>query len=185
MLEKHLSNSFLMYLVVEILQLVHETSSFPEVLYKIAVLKNLSKFSDKHKKQSSGGVLSKDVLKNIAKFTKKIFAGVSFLTKSQAGRSSHWRWSVKQDILKNFANFWRPATLLKKTRTQVFPSKICKHFKNNYFEEHLWTQTSKYYLKRDLNTGVFLWILWIIQQQMALQTANSKTPVRGSFFNKI
>ena len=73
-----------MYLVVEILQLVRETSSFPEVLYKRGVLKNFSKFSDKHKRQSSGGVLSKDVLKSFAKFTKKIFAGVSFLTKSQA-----------------------------------------------------------------------------------------------------
>ena len=47
------------------------------------VLKNLSKFSAKHKEQSSGGVLSKDVLK---KFTKKnIFARVSFSTKLQAG----------------------------------------------------------------------------------------------------
>ena len=60
-----------MYLVVEILQLVLEISSFPEVLYKRAVLKNFSKFTDKHKKQSSGGVLSKDVLKNFAKFTEK------------------------------------------------------------------------------------------------------------------
>ena len=44
------------------------------------VLKNLSKFSDKHKEQSSGGVLSKDVLK---KFTKK--TSFSFSTKLQAG----------------------------------------------------------------------------------------------------
>ena len=60
-----------MYLVVEILQLVRETSSFPEVLYKRGVLKNFSKFSDKHKEQSSGGVLSKDVVKNSVKFTEK------------------------------------------------------------------------------------------------------------------
>ena len=32
---------------------------------------NISKFSGKHKKQPSGGVLSKDVLKNFAKFTEK------------------------------------------------------------------------------------------------------------------
>ena len=68
MFEKHLRNSFSLYLVVEILQLAHEMNSFPEVLYKRGVLKNLSKFSDKHKRQSSGGVLSKDVLKNFAKF---------------------------------------------------------------------------------------------------------------------
>ena len=43
--------------------LVHEISCSIR-----GVLKNLSKFSAKHKEQSSGGVLSKDVLK---KFTKK------------------------------------------------------------------------------------------------------------------
>ena len=53
------------------------------VLYKRGVLKNFSKFSDKHKEQSSEGVLSKDVLKNFEKLTKNIFAGVSFLTKLQ------------------------------------------------------------------------------------------------------
>ena len=36
-------------------------------------------------------------------------------------------------------------------------------FKSNYFEEHLWMSTSKLYLKRDSNIGVFLWIMWIIQ----------------------
>ena len=56
MLEKHLWNSFLLYLVVEALQLVHENNSFSEVLYKRSVLKNFSKFTDKHKKQSSGEV---------------------------------------------------------------------------------------------------------------------------------
>ena len=42
------------------------------VLYKRGVLKNFSKFSDKHKEQSSGGVLSKDVLKNFEKLAKKL-----------------------------------------------------------------------------------------------------------------
>ena len=41
------------------------------MLHKIGVLKNFSKFTDKHKKQSSGGVLSKDVVKKLAKFTEK------------------------------------------------------------------------------------------------------------------
>ena len=57
--------------MIEILQLEHEISSFPEMLYKIGFLKKFSKFSDKHKKQSFGGVLSKDALKNSAKFTEK------------------------------------------------------------------------------------------------------------------
>ena len=52
-----------MHLVVEILQLEHEISSFPEVLYKRHVLKNFSKFTDKQKKLSSGSILSKDDLK--------------------------------------------------------------------------------------------------------------------------
>ena len=57
--------------MVEILQLVHEISSFLEVLYNKGDLKNFSKFTDKHKKQSHGGVLSKDDLKGFAKYTGK------------------------------------------------------------------------------------------------------------------
>ena len=62
--------------------------------------------------------------------------------------------------------FWRPAALLKKIPTQVLPCDIWKLFKNNYFGEHLWTSASKLYLKRDSNAGVFLWILWIIQEHL-------------------
>ena len=40
-------------------------------LYKRDFLKNFSKFSDKHKQQSSGCVQSKDILKNFVKFTDK------------------------------------------------------------------------------------------------------------------
>ena len=68
--------------MVEILELVREINSFQEVLYKKGVLKNFSKLSDKHKKLSSGGILSKDVLKNFLNFA--IFTRVYFLTKSQA-----------------------------------------------------------------------------------------------------
>ena len=55
--------------------------------------------------------------------------------------------------------FWEPATFLKKAPTQVFSGQIYKLFKNNNFEEHLCTSASKNYLKRDSNTGVFVWIL--------------------------
>ena len=37
-------------IVVEILQLVHEINSFPEVFYERQVLKNFSKFTDKSNK---------------------------------------------------------------------------------------------------------------------------------------
>ena len=69
-----------MYLLVEIVQLVHEISSFSEVLYK----RGVSKFTDKHKKQSLGGVLSKDVLQNFAKFTEKPLCRNPFLKRLQA-----------------------------------------------------------------------------------------------------
>ena len=61
--------------MVEMRQLVHEISSFPEVFYKRGDLKNFSRFTDKYKKQSSRGVLSKDFLKNSQK---NFFAGFSF-----------------------------------------------------------------------------------------------------------
>ena len=72
--------------MIESLQLVHEISSFPEVLYKRSVLENFSKFADKHKKQSSGGVLSKEkmFLKILQNSQKNIFVRVSFLMKLQA-----------------------------------------------------------------------------------------------------
>ena len=66
---------------------MHEISSFPDVLYKRSVMKNFSKFTDKHKKQSSGGVLSKEkmFLKILQNSQKNVFAGVSVLIELQAG----------------------------------------------------------------------------------------------------
>ena len=85
--------------------------------------------------------------------------------------------------------FWEPANLLKKPPTQVkFSCEICKLFKNNYFEEHLWTSASKLYLKRDSNTGDFLWILWIIQEHLLSRGSTSGwfwSTSAGSFFNKV
>ena len=51
-------------MLVEILQLVHEISSLSDVLYKKGVPKSFSKFRGKHKKQSSGGDLSKKLFLN-------------------------------------------------------------------------------------------------------------------------
>ena len=108
MLEKHLRNTFLLYLVVEILQLVHEISSFPEfpgVLYKRGDLSNFSKLTDEHKKQSSGGFLSKDILKSFVNFTEKHICWSLFFNnvagwKAETVRSSRWRCSKKKGILK-------------------------------------------------------------------------------------
>ena len=87
--------------MVEILQLVHEISSFPEVLNKRG---EQLKIDDKDK-QSSGGVLSIDVLKNFAKFTEKHLYRSLFFNKvagwkSEIVRSSGWRCSVKKRVLK-------------------------------------------------------------------------------------
>ena len=68
MLEKHLWNSSLLYVVVEIPQLVHEIRcSINEVFWKSSQNSQI-----KHKEQSSdGGALSKDDLQNFVKFTEK------------------------------------------------------------------------------------------------------------------
>ena len=115
MLEKHLRNTFLLRLVVKNRQLVHEISNFPGVLYKRrGDLKNFSKFTDKHKKQPSGGFLSKDVLKNFAKFTDKYLCR-SLLFNKVAGwkpetvKSSHWKCSIKKVFLKRRTGVSEPA----------------------------------------------------------------------------
>ena len=136
--------------------------------------KNFSKVSDKHKRQPSRGVLSKDVLKKFLKFTEKASLSESpFLKKMHAGNlklAEAAAGDAKQDLLKNFENFtgkyrwwslflikleyWGPANLLKKTPTQVFSCEFCKLFKSTCFLE-------------DLKTACF------------------QTPVRGSFFKKV
>ena len=68
-------------MVVEIRQLVNEISSFLEVVYKRGDLKDFSKFTDKHKKV----FCQKKFLKVLQNSQIKIFAGVSFLIKLQAG----------------------------------------------------------------------------------------------------
>ena len=67
------------------LQLVHEISSFPEVTCKRGVLKNFSKFPDKHKNQPSAGILLKGVPKHFAKLAEKTSLLEAFLIKLQPG----------------------------------------------------------------------------------------------------
>ena len=84
--------------------------------------------------------------------------------------------------------FWGPATLLKKTPTQVFSCEIYKLFKNNYFEEHLWSLVLNIIWK-ETRTQVFSREFCKLFKNTYfledLQTACSQTPVRGSFFNKV
>ena len=101
------------------------------MLYKRSVLRN-SKFTDKIKKQSSGGVLSKEkmslkILQNSQKkhFSRSLFFNKVAGWKPETFRSSHWRCSAKQGVLK------------KVTPTNVFPCEFYELFKNTYFAEDL------------------------------------------------
>ena len=55
------------------------------MLYRRGDLKNFSKFTDKHKKQSSGGLLTKDVHKNFTKFTDEHLSPSLFFNKAVGG----------------------------------------------------------------------------------------------------
>ena len=63
------------------------------MLYKKRYSEKLPKFTDKHKKLSSGGVLSKDILLNFAKFTEK-----RLLIKLQAGNLKLREVAIYSDI---------------------------------------------------------------------------------------
>ena len=85
-------------------------------------------------------------------------------------------------------HFWETSTFLEKTPTRVFFCEIYKRFNSNYFEEHLWTSASKLFLKRDSNTGVFLWILCIIQEHLFCRRSMNGwfwNTSAGSLFNKV
>ena len=57
--------------MVEILRLVNEISSLTDVSCKKGTLKNFSKFTGKHQKQSSGGVLLKLQAGNLKLYLKR------------------------------------------------------------------------------------------------------------------
>ena len=95
-------------------------------------MRNFSKFTDKQKKQSSGGVLIKE------KMVLKI-----------------WEKSLLKSLFKK-GTVLGPANLLRKSPTQVVSYEICNLFKNNYFEEHLLMPTSELYLEKDSNIDIFL-----------------------------
>ena len=72
-------------------------------LYKRGDLKKFSKSTYKHKKQSSGDVLSKDVLEKILAekhLSRSLFFNKDAGWKPKTVRSSHWRCSVKKGVCK-------------------------------------------------------------------------------------
>ena len=76
----------------------------------------------------------------------------------------------------------------KKIKSSELQTKFTGFYKKRvYFEEHLWMSASKLYLKRDYNTGVFLWTLLFKNTYFVvdLRIAGSETPIRGSLFNKV
>ena len=96
----------------------------------------------------------------------------------------------KKPVLESFLiklQFWGPATLLKKTPTQVLSCEIWKLFRNNYCEEHLWMSASKLYLEtpKQVFSRRFCELFKSNYFVEDLQTAVSETPVPGSLFNKV
>ena len=63
--------------------------------------------------------------------------GVTIYSTMPNSRSSHRRCSVKKVILKNFANFAGKHFANFAGKHLCWSLKICKIFKNIYFEEHL------------------------------------------------
>ena len=99
MLENHLWNSFLLYCKFEkILELVHEISSFPEMLLKELFWKTFQNLPINTRSSRPEVFCQKIFLKILQNSQKNIFARVLTV------RSSHCRCSVKKGVL-NFANF--------------------------------------------------------------------------------
>ena len=165
------------------------------MLYKRSVLKNVSKFTDKHKKQSPGGDLSKEkmFLKIQQNSQQIILSGVSLLIKLQTGNQKPTE-AATGDALKIFANFtgnnlcWSlfksaylvPATLSKYTLTQVLSCKIC-----NYFKEHLCMSTCQLqnkYLFQNFVNYLGTPVLQMIFKRLVLKhqcTGVSKVDIKG------
>ena len=71
--------------MVEILQLAHEISSYPEVLYKIGDLENFSKLQVNTRSSHQEVFFKNMFLKSLQNSQKSVFSGVPFSIKLQAG----------------------------------------------------------------------------------------------------
>ena len=107
--KKQLRNNFLLCMLAEIVQLLLEISSFPEVLYKNGILKNFSNLQVNTRSSHQEVFCQKGFHKNCAKFTGKHLCRSLFFKvtgwKPETIKSSHWRCSVKKGVFKNFINF--------------------------------------------------------------------------------
>ena len=116
MLEKHLWNTFLLCVVVEIRQLINEISSFPETLYKKGDLKNFSESTGKHKSSHPEAFYQKKRCSlKICKIQKKthlcstLFVNKVASWKLGTVRSNHWRCYLKKVFLKRRPGISEPA----------------------------------------------------------------------------
>ena len=71
--------------MVETVQLVHEISCFPEVLYKIGDLENFSKLQVNTRSSHQEVFFKNMFLKSLQNSQKSVFSGVPFSIKLQAG----------------------------------------------------------------------------------------------------
>ena len=159
-------------------------SSHSKVFLSKGVLKNVAKFTDKHLYWSLlfikvAGWKLRQPLEMFCKSYRYFWKG-TLVFPNQPFIDPLWNrcyWIIdklhrKKPVLESFRELFRgPATLLKKTSTQVLPCEIWKlleftNFQKNYFEENLGMSAPKVYLKRDSNTWVFPWILLIIQEHL-------------------
>ena len=61
----------------------------------------------------------------------------------------HWEKLLLESLFSKVAVLGTCNFIKEGSPTHVFSCEICKLFKSNYFEEHLWTSASKLYLKTD------------------------------------
>ena len=114
---------FILYILLKILRLVHETNSFTEVFCKKDVLKKKSENLHVNTKNSHPKMFcQKGFLKIFAKFIGKHLRSSLFLVKFQ---------------------IFSPADLKKEAPAQMFFCELCEISKNTYFVKHLREAASK------------------------------------------
>ena len=156
MLEKHLGNSFFCVWWFK-WATCKWNSSFPEVLHKELFWKTSQNLQINTRSSVSGGVLSKDILKNFAKFTdKRHFASFFFNKvagwKHESVRSSHWRCSVK----KGFSETAVHRSFTKQVLLENWQNSQEKRVLESFFNKAAVLRTC-IFIKEDSETGAFLW----------------------------
>ena len=158
---------FLLYLVVGILQLVHEISSFPEVLYERDDLKNFSKLQVNTRSSHREVFCKKIFVKIFQNSQKNVLAGVPFLIKLQTGNlklseAATGDVLLKKVFLKRRTGVSEPAVYTSSTQNRCFWT-IHKIRSKLPVLESLFNKVAVLracnFIKEDSNTGAFLWNL--------------------------